>query len=58
LFLRLSKKRNRTKEKKKERYGRSGFHPETRDSFGEQTHQTKDVPCEGATRASPRQRKE
>jgi len=39
--LRLNKKRNRTKEKKKERYGTSGLHPETLDLFDAQTHQTK-----------------
>jgi len=28
-------------EKKKERHLKSGFHPETRDLFDEQSHQTK-----------------
>jgi len=56
LFLRLNKKRNRTKEKKKERYGTSGFHPETLDLFDEQTHQTK-VFSREFTRAVPRKEK-
>jgi len=42
LFLRL-KRKEIDERKEKERYGKSGFHPEARDLFDEFAHQSKAV---------------